>query len=114
MFNVILKLYFVYFDESQNIFKVYLDDAGLISELKLDKEDQIEDYIFEKTLDIFYGQTQQLLNSCKLSDIEKKEDIIYITYNIYCYDTLECKCGKFVPFDKNSIELYRFAKNRGI
>jgi hypothetical protein len=101
-------------DDSSNKFKVYLDDKGDIPEIDLGKEGEIEDYIFEKTLDLFYGPTESLLNSANLSSIEKKDDKISIIYNVYCYNNLECKTGKFVPFDKNSIELYRFASNRGL
>ena len=53
------------------------------------------------------------MDSCKLSRIEKENNEISIVYNIYCYEDLNCKSGKFVSFDKNSIELYRFAQNRG-
>jgi hypothetical protein len=114
MFSVNLKLYFVLFDDLNNRFKVYIDENGNMPEIELENEGEIEDYIFEKSLDLFYGSTQDLLNTLKLSSIEKKDDKISIIYNIYCYNNLNCKKGKFVNFDKNSIDLYRFASNRGL
>ena len=113
MFSITLKLYFVLFDDIANKFKIYIDDSGNIPEIELQEEGEIEDYIFEKSLDLFYGSTENLLDSLKLSSIEKKDNKVSIIYNIYCYNNLECKTGKFISFDKNSIELYRFASNRG-
>ncbi|MAR66592.1 MAG: hypothetical protein CL833_05000 [Crocinitomicaceae bacterium] len=113
MLIVNLKLYFVAFDETDLRFKVYLDEQGLTPTIQLNAEDEIDDCIFEKTLDFFYGDTRSLMDSCKLSRIEKENNEISIVYNIYCYEDLNCKSGKFVSFDKNSIELYRFAQNRG-
>ena len=114
MFSVNLKLYFVIFDDITNKFKVYLDDEGNIPEIGLEEKGEIKDCIFEKSLDLFYGSTKDILNTLKLSSIEKEEKKVNIIYNIYCYNNLECKIGKFVSFDKNSIELYRFASSRGL
>ena len=114
MFSVNLKLYFVIFDDIRNKFKVYLDDEGNIPEIELQEGGKIEDYILKKSLDIFHGSTKDILNTSKISSIEKEDKKINIIYNIYCYNHLECKTGKFVSFDKNSIELYRFASNRGL
>ena len=114
MFSVNLKLYFVTLDDESNKFKVYLDDKGNIPEIELSEDGDVEDYIFEKSLESFYGSTENLLDSANLSAIEKEDKKISIIYNIYCYNSLNCKTGKFVPFNKDSIELYRFASNRGI
>lgn len=113
MFSVNLKLYFVIFDDIDGKFKVYLDEKGNAPEIELQNEGEIEDYIFEKSLDLFYGSAESLLDSAKLSSVEKENNKIYIIYNIFCYQTIQCKTGKFVNFDKNSIELYRFASNEG-
>jgi|15BtaG_2_1085339.scaffolds.fasta_scaffold46913_2 hypothetical protein len=113
MFSVNLKLYFVIFNDIENIFQVYLDDSGNIPEIKLDRTGEIEENILAKTLDFFYGDNTSLLNGCKLSSVEKNKDKLSLVYNIYCYENLNCKTGKFVNFNKNSIELYRFAQTRG-
>ena len=68
MFSITLKLYFVLFDDIANKFKIYIDDSGNIPEIELQEEGEIEDYIFEKSLDLFYGSTENLLNSLKLTD----------------------------------------------
>jgi hypothetical protein len=114
MFSVSLKLNFISFDDIKNNFKIYLDDNGDPPTIELGEEGEVEDYIFEKSLDLFRGPTDGLLNTAKLSSIEKEKDTIYIVYNIFCYQPLQCKIGKFVNFDKNSIDLYRFASNEGL
>ena len=53
MLIVNLKLYFVAFDETDLRFKVYLDEQGLTPTIQLNAEDEIDDCIFEKTLDFF-------------------------------------------------------------
>jgi len=114
MFSVNLKLYFVRFDDLDSQFKVYLDDKGHPPIIEIEEEGEIEDYIFEKSLDLFYGPMDGIIDLAKLSSIEKEKDKIYIVYNIFCYQPLQCKIGKFVNFDKKSIELYRFASNEGL
>jgi|TARA_R100000008_G_scaffold62866_1_gene40141 hypothetical protein len=113
MFSVNLKLYFVCLDESSNKFKVYVDKDGNFPKVDLEEEGEIEDYIFEKSLDLFYGSVEALLTTARLSEIEKNNEKITLIYNIFCYNNIECKEGEFVSFDKNSIELYRFANNQG-
>jgi hypothetical protein len=112
--DVNIKLYFVLFDEKSNSFMVYLEDNGEIPSIKLSKEDEIKKVILDKSLSLFYKCGAEILNACKLSDIKKVNDSIEIIYNIYCYDGIgDCKSGKFVSFNKESIELFRFARNRG-
>tara|TARA_R100000008_G_C3462363_1_gene104849 strand:+ start:237 stop:581 length:345 start_codon:yes stop_codon:yes gene_type:complete len=113
MFFANLKIFFVLFDDSANGFKVYVDKSGNVPEIQLDEEGEIEDYIFEKSLDLFYGSVESLLHGCRLSEVEKDGKKITLIYNVFCYNAPQCKEGEFIAFNKNSIELYRFANNQG-
>ena len=112
MFNVKVKLSFVYFDESSYSFYIYLDEKGNIPEISIKEKIDIN-YLIEQKCDEIFG-SWNLLSNYYLSNIEYGNDTIVIPYNIYCPNENPCKTGKFVKFDKPSMELYRFAKHRGV
>lgn len=114
LFNVTLKLQFVLFDDEQHKFMLYLDDSGKMPSIKLKNGESINKVIVEKSNSFFYQCDDSILSVCKLSDVMQDGSSIDLVYNIYCYDSLGgCKSGKFVPFNKESIDLYRFAKSKG-
>lgn len=116
MLDVKIILNFVTLDDNTNRFKIFLDDKGDIPTIDLNQDSKINDVIFNTASNLFYnlGGAKDFFNSLNLSGVEKLENILYITYNVFCYNEFNCKIGKFVNFDKNSVELYRFASNKGL
>lgn len=109
--NTYIKIHTLMFDEDSGSFKVYLDESGDIPSIKIGVKGSIDDHILTKLNECFYQVDDTLLSACKLVSATKESENIDIVYNIYCYDNLVCKVGKFVRFDKRSMDLYRFAKN---
>ena len=114
MFNVKIRLFFILFDESQENFKVYLDDDGNYPEIDFKGEEDVNALLFNTANDSFYNFQHNPYMLPTLNKVEYSKDVVRISYNILCENNFTCKSGKFVKFDKPSIELYRFAKHRGV
>lgn len=114
MFNVKIRLFFILFDETQEIFKVYLDENGNYPEIDFKDGLDVNTLLFDKASELFYNFQSNPYIGFVLNNVDYNENNIMISYNMLCESDFACKTGKFVKFDKPSIELYRFAKHRNI
>lgn len=112
--NIYIKAYVLLFDDDKMQFKIYLDDSGDIPRIKLCEEMSIEEHLLIQFRDYFYNVDDGILHSAKIAKVSKDESGVDIFYNFYCYTNLACKVGKFVQFDKKSMDLYRLSKNKGV
>lgn len=96
-------------------FKVYLRENGQKPSIILEEGQSIDNQIYVFLDSLFYNKRNIVssMNLYKLlSNFRIHGSTCIVTYNIFCYDEPDVKEGKFVKFNKNSIELYRFANNK--
>lgn len=90
---------------------VLVYDDGSFPSVHLSNNQNIEDRILQELSNIFYpNDLNTILLSKNISSINSTGNKLEIIYNFIAHSTVS-KIGSFIPFDKNSIELYRMAKN---
>jgi len=90
---------------------VFVYDDGSFPEIQLFHNENIEDKILQNLSQIFYpSDLNIILSSRQISSISSYGNKLEIFYNFVAHSTMS-KIGSFIPFDKNSIELYRLAQN---
>lgn len=90
---------------------VLVYDDGSFPNIHLYNNENIEDKVLQELSNIFYpNDLHTVLLSKNISSVTSMGNKLEITYNFIAHSTVS-KIGSFIPFDKNSIELYRMAKN---
>tara|TARA_R100000005_G_C4989663_1_gene197288 strand:+ start:1308 stop:1658 length:351 start_codon:yes stop_codon:yes gene_type:complete len=98
-------------EESKNGFSVLLDDTGEIPRFNLVKDKDVNSQLVEFVSNFIHENHLHITLATKtVSSIEIEDDSLNISYNLISNNKIT-KSGKFVKFDKNSIELYRLANN---
>lgn len=98
-------------EESKNGFSILLDDSGKIPNFNLVKDENLDNQIMAFVSKFIYENDLHFILSTKtVSSIINDGDNLNISYNLISNNKI-AKSGKFVKFDKNSIELYRLANS---
>jgi len=113
--KTIVELNIVSNDFETDGFKIYLTEDGSKPFLILEGDQSVDNQVQILLDSLFFnkGNVTYAMNAYKsFSSMRIHKSNCIITFNIFCYDEPNAKEGKFVKFNKNSIELYRFANNQ--
>ena len=108
--NITLKIVDVNVDTSKVL--VLVTENGEFPTFTLNHEEKIEKQIFDNLCCFFHEEESLSMFSTKqLSEVYNEEDALYICYNFICPSS-RCKHGKFINFNKTSMELNKFTNHR--
>jgi len=99
--------------EDSDDFLIYVDEFGNFPTIELKDNDDIDLVIHNNLSKYFYTCIDNIIISKTISSVKINKDTLSIFYNFFSYNTPSLKSGSFIDFNKQSINLYRFAKNKG-
>ena len=106
-FNVVITIHIIDIDDRKNQILIFVDEDGEIPNIIADCGISIEKQIYDKLCKYFHDESvESMILGKRISEIKIDDDSLHVSYNIF--NASKEKCGRFIPFNKKSMELYRF------
>jgi len=108
--NIVLKI--IDLNDHRNDILILVNEDGDFPNFNLNDEKELDKQLFENLCNFFdVEESFAMFNTKQLSEVYNKEDMLHVCYNLFSPSS-NCTNGKFINFNKTSMELNKFTNHR--